>query len=92
MRPALAARGVGVAARVVEPLWHGAILARYTRRTASGTSLVPRSGGLGTLVQALQLVSCPDAPPTTRSGWGDLHLVGGASASGHETIMQLERK
>ena len=25
----LAARGVGVAARAVEPLWHGAILARY---------------------------------------------------------------
>ena len=31
----LAARGVGVAARAVEPLWHGAILARYKALTAS---------------------------------------------------------
>ena len=37
MRPVLAARGVGVAARAVEPLWHGAILARYNRFAWNGS-------------------------------------------------------
>ena len=45
MRLSLAARGVGVAARAVEPFQHGAILARYSMRTspcAQSRDLVPR--------------------------------------------------
>ena len=39
VRLSLAARGVGVAARAVEPFQHGAILARYT---AGPIGLTPR--------------------------------------------------